>query len=345
MAGTGQAARQERAVGGVTDGINQNDGQAGAYHIPVLLEETLGALAVRPDGLYVDGTAGGGGHSFAIASRLRGGRLLALDRDPDAVEAAGRRLAGLPAVVVQANFTEMEQVLAAEGLGPADGILLDIGVSSHQLDTAERGFSYHMDAPLDMRMSQSGRTAADLVNTLDERELASIFFRFGEEKYARPIARAIVRERAGQPVETTGRLADIIRQAVPASYRREGHPARRVFQALRIAVNGELDCLSEALDTAFRCLKPGGRLAVITFHSLEDRMVKQRFAALCKGCTCPPDFPVCVCGRTPAARLILRKPAEASAQELADNPRARSAKLRCIEKIHEADVSAVQGGG
>ena len=319
------------AVHGVTEK------PAGTYHIPVLLEETLSALDVRPDGLYLDGTAGGGGHSYAIASRLKGGRLLSLDQDPDAVREAGRRLAGLPASVVQANFTRMDEVLRERGFGPVDGILLDIGVSSHQLDTAERGFSYHMDAPLDMRMSRSGRTAAELVNTLDERELSSIFFRYGEEKYSRPIARAIVRARENGPVETTGQLADLIREAVPASYRREGHPARRVFQALRIAVNGELDSLSRALDVAFGCLKPGGRLAVITFHSLEDRMVKQRFASLCRGCTCPPDFPVCVCGKTPAARLVLRKPAEASAQELESNPRARSAKLRCIEKIHEAN--------
>ena len=315
----------------------ENGESALPYHIPVLLEETLSALDVRPDGFYLDGTAGGGGHSFAIASRLANGRLIALDQDPDAVEAASKRLAGLPATVVRANFTEMEQVLQERQAGLADGILLDIGVSSHQLDTAERGFSYLMDAPLDMRMSQSGRTAADLVNTLDERELSSLFFRYGEEKYSRPIARAVVKARGERPIETTGRLAEIIRDAVPAAYRREGHPARRVFQALRIAVNGELDCLSEALDTAFRCLKPGGRLAVITFHSLEDRMVKQRFAAFCRGCTCPPDFPVCVCGKTPAARLVLRKPAEASAEELERNPRARSAKLRCVEKIHEAN--------
>ena len=312
--------------------------QAGTYHIPVLLEETLCALAVRPDGLYLDGTAGGGGHSFAIASRLTSGRLLALDQDPDAVEEAGKRLAGLPATVVRSNFSEMDRVLEDQHVGPVDGILLDIGVSSHQLDTAERGFSYHMDAPLDMRMSQSGRTAADLVNTLDERELSSIFYRYGEEKFARPIARAIVKARQITPVETTGQLADIVRGAVPAAYRRDGHPARRVFPALRIEVNGELDCLSQALDTAFRCLKPGGRLAVITFHSLEDRMVKQRFAAFCKGCTCPPDFPVCVCGKTPAARLVLRKPAEASPAELERNPRARSAKLRCVEKIHEQNI-------
>ncbi len=307
-------------------------GTSGTYHRPVLLDETIEALAVRPDGVYVDGTAGGGGHSYAIASRLTsGGRLISLDQDPDAVVEASRRLQGLPARVIRANFTEIARVLREEGLSAADGILLDIGVSSHQLDTPERGFSYHADAPLDMRMSQEGTTAADLVNTWGEKELSDIFYRYGEEKFSRPIARAIVRAREEEPVVTTGRLADIIRDAVPARARRDGHPARRVFQALRIAVNGELECLSSALDTAFSCLKDGGRLAVITFHSLEDRMVKQRFASFCEGCICPPDFPQCVCGRTPAARLILRKPVAASEK----NPRSRSARLRCVERLHE----------
>ena len=306
-----------------------------AYHRPVLLFETLDALQIQPNGIYIDGTAGGGGHSFAIASRLTNGRLLSLDRDPDAVREASARLTGLPAEVIHANFTEMDKVIQERGISSVDGILLDIGVSSHQLDTPERGFSYHNDAPLDMRMSQSGRTAADLVNTLDERQLADIFFRFGEEKFSRSIAHAIVREREAEPIETTGRLAAVISGAVPAAARRDGHPARRVFQALRIAVNGELDCLSAALDTAFDCLKDGGRLAVITFHSLEDRMVKQRFASWRQGCICPPDFPVCVCGRTPAAELVLRKPVEASAEELEENPRSRSAKLRCIRRLHQ----------
>ncbi len=304
------------------------------YHRPVLLDETLAALDIRPDSVYLDGTAGGGGHSTAIASRLTTGRLIALDQDPDAVREASRRLEGLPAVVVRSNFTAMDQVLEELGVKAVDGILLDIGVSSHQLDAPERGFSYHHDAPLDMRMSQSGSTAAELVNSLSAEELADIFFRFGEEKFSRPIARAIVRERAAEPIVTTGRLAEIIKSAVPAAVRREGHPARQVFQALRIAVNGELDCLSAALDTAFDCLKEGGRLAVITFHSLEDRLVKQRFAAWRQGCVCPPDFPVCVCGRTPAAEPILRKPAQASPAELKENPRARSAKLRCVRRLH-----------
>ena len=314
--------------------MKENKSYATQYHRPVLLDETLAALDIRPDSVYLDGTAGGGGHSTAIASRLTTGRLIALDQDPDAVREASRRLEGLPAVVVRSNFTAMDQVLEELGVKAVDGILLDIGVSSHQLDAPERGFSYHHDAPLDMRMSQSGSTAAELVNSLSAEELADIFFRFGEEKFSRPIARAIVRERAAEPIVTTGRLAEIIKSAVPAAVRREGHPARQVFQALRIAVNGELDCLSAALDTAFDCLKEGGRLAVITFHSLEDRLVKQRFAAWRQGCVCPPDFPVCVCGRTPAAEPILRKPAQASPAELKENPRARSAKLRCVRRLH-----------
>ena len=253
------------------------------YHIPVLLDETIKAMNIRDDGIYLDATAGGGGHSFEIASRLTTGRLIALDQDPDAVKEASRRLEGLNAEVVRSNFAMMEQVLHDRGIFSVDGILMDIGVSSHQLDAPERGFSYHADAPLDMRMSQEGTTAAELVNTLDEKQLAEIFFRFGEEKYARPIARSIVRERVGQPIETTARLSEIVKNSVPASYRRDGHPARKVFQALRIAVNRELDCLSLTLDTAFSLLKNGGRLAVITFHSLEDRMVKQRFALWCRG--------------------------------------------------------------
>lgn len=305
------------------------------YHRPVLLEETLAALAVNPQGIYVDGTAGGGGHSHAVASRLRGGRLIALDQDPDAVRQATARLAGLPATVVRSNFRYISRVLSDLGIHGVDGILLDIGVSSHQLDKAERGFSYHAEAPLDMRMSQEGATAADLLQELSEQELADIFFRFGEEKFSRAIARAIVKRRQERPLTTTTELAEVIKGAVPAVARRDGHPARRVFQALRIAVNAELDCLSEALDSAFDRLNVGGRLAVITFHSLEDRMVKQRFAEFCTGCTCPPSFPVCVCGKQPAGRLVLRKPVEASPREVAENPRSRSAKLRCIEKLQE----------
>ena len=305
------------------------------YHRPVLLEQTVDALDIRPDGVYLDGTAGGGGHSHAIASRLTSGRLVALDQDPDAIAQAGRRLDGMPATLVQTNFMYMDRALDKLGIDKVDGILLDIGVSSHQLDAPQRGFSYHHDAPLDMRMSQSGTTAADLVATMTEKDLVDIFWRYGEERFSRPIARAIVRQRDKQPIETTLQLAELIASAVPAAARRDGHPARRVFQALRIAVNGELDCLSAALDTAFDRLKVGGRLAIITFHSLEDAMVKNRFAAWRQGCICPKDFPVCVCGRTPAAALVLKKPATATEQELIENPRSRSAKLRCVEKLHE----------
>ena len=306
-----------------------------AYHLPVLLEPTIDALNVQPDGLYVDGTAGGGGHSFAIASRLTTGHLYSLDRDPDAITDAGAHLQGLPATVVQSNFTEMDKVLAAQGIDGVDGILLDIGVSSHQLDTASRGFSFHMDAPLDMRMSQSGPTAADLINTADEREIARILWEYGEEKFSRQIARNIVAARVDKPITTTFELSDIICESVPAAVRRAGHPARKSFQAIRIAVNGELDCLSAALDTAFRCLKVGGRLAIITFHSLEDRIVKQRFQTWRQGCTCPREFPVCVCGRTPAAEPAIRKPVTATPEEEAANPRSRSAKLRCVTKLHD----------
>lgn len=306
--------------------------QSTQYHIPVLLHETINALQIQPNGIYVDGTAGGGGHSFAIASRLDDGRLIALDRDPDAIKEAGTRLAGLPATVVHSNFTEMGNVLRDMQIAAVDGILLDIGVSSHQLDAGERGFSYHSDAPLDMRMSQSGTTAADLVNTLSEQQLSKIFYDYGEEKFSRRIAAAVVQCRAHAPILSTLQLADIIAGAVPAAARRDGHPARRVFQALRIAVNGELDCLSAALDTAFDCLKDGGILAVITFHSLEDRIVKQRFNLWKQGCICPKDFPICTCGRTPAGATA--KPVTASAEELENNPRARSAKLRCIQRLH-----------
>ena len=307
-----------------------------AYHVPVLLEPTLAALNVRPDGVYLDGTAGGGGHSMAIAARLTaGGRLIALDRDPDAVTEATARLKGLPATVVRANFDGMRAVLDSLGIEKVDGVLLDIGVSSHQLDEVARGFSYHGDAPLDMRMSRDGETAADLVNTLSAAELARIFFRFGEEKFARRIADAIVAARERRPIVTTGALAETVANAVPAAARRDGHPARRVFQALRIAVNDELGCLDRGLDAAFDCLNVGGRLAVITFHSLEDRLVKERFRDWMTGCTCPKDFPVCVCGKTPAAAVILKKPATADEEELARNFRAHSAKLRCVEKCHD----------
>ena len=305
------------------------------YHLPVLMHPVLQALDVKENGIYVDGTAGGGGHSFAIASKLTTGRLYALDQDPDAIKEATKRLEGLPATVIHTNFTQMQTVLEPLGVTGVDGILLDIGVSSHQLDDGARGFSFHEDAPLDMRMSQSGMTAADICNTYNEETLADIFFRYGEEKFSRRIAAAIVRERETMPIVSTMQLAELIKNAVPAAARREKHPARRVFQALRIEVNDELGCLSRALDTAFDLLNVGGRLAIITFHSLEDRMVKQRFAAWRQGCNCPPESPVCVCGRTPAAEAVTRKPVRADEQELKDNPRSRSATLRCVEKLHE----------
>ena len=308
-------------------------------HKPVLLDETIESLAVNPDGVYLDGTAGGGGHSAAILARLTTGRLICVDQDPDAIETLTRRFSDDKRVtIVQSNFSEIDSVVSELEIPSLDGVLMDIGVSSHQLDTAERGFSYHSDAPLDMRMSQSGTTAADLVNTLPFHRLVYILSAYGEEKFAKNIARMIERERAIEPITTTLRLAEIVKAAYPAAKRHDKHPARKTFQALRIAVNGELDRLSLGLDRAFDQLSQGGRLSVITFHSLEDRMVKQRMAKWCEGCVCPKDFPICVCGRTPDARLVYRKPVEASEQELAENPRSRSAKLRCCEKIKKIAI-------
>lgn len=304
------------------------------HHLPVLLNECIEALAIRPDGIYLDGTAGGGGHSSAIAARLTTGRLIALDQDPDAIAAAGERLQGLPAQLVQANFREAKAVLERLGIPGLNGALLDLGVSSHQLDDAARGFSYLEDAPLDMRMSQSGPTAADLVNTASREELCRILRDYGEEPYAWNIAGRIVARREAQPITTTLQLADVIAGALPPAVRRKHkNPSRRAFQALRIAVNGELDALSEGLDAIFDCLVPGGRLAVITFHSLEDRLVKQRFAAWATACTCPPEYPVCVCGGKAKAKLVNRKPIKASEAEQQANRRSRSAMLRVAEKL------------
>lgn len=306
-------------------------------HKSVLLREAVDALRIRPDGVYIDCTAGGGGHSAAILNRLgEAGRLVLLDQDPDAIETLRRRFGEDARVtVVQTNFSALRNVLRDLEIDRADGVLADLGVSSHQLDTTERGFSFHADAPLDMRMSQSGVSAADLVNTCAEQELARIFWQYGEEKCARAIARNIVLAREDKPIETTLELAELVKASIPARMRRTGgHPARRAFQALRIAVNGELDHLKTALDDMFGCLSVGGRLAVITFHSLEDRMVKQKFASLCKGCTCPPDFPVCVCGKTPCG-LLPQKAVEPGEDELEENPRARSARLRVIEKLKD----------
>lgn len=304
-------------------------------HTPVLMNETIDALSIKPDGVYVDGTAGGGGHSAEILKRLSGkGRLILIDQDPDAIKTVSERFKDCENVAVcKGNFADMESILGEIGVYSADGILLDIGVSSRQLDTPERGFSFHYDAPLDMRMSQSGESAYDLVNSLEYGELVSILRKYGEEKFAGQIVRAIIKEREKTPIETTLQLAEIIKGAVPAAKRREGHPARQTFQALRIAVNGELDRLSEGLASGFKLLNSGGVLAVITFHSLEDRIVKRAMADWCKGCICPDDFPVCVCGHKPQGELVMRKPAEASQEEKEENPRSRSARLRAIRKL------------
>ena len=298
-----------------------------------MLDECLEGLAIKPEGIYVDGTAGGAGHSKEIAKRLTTGRLIAIDRDPEAVAVATRRLEGLQAQVVRANYSEIRQVLDSLSIDKVDGVLLDLGVSSYQLDNAQRGFSYHKDAPLDMRMSSEGMSAYDVVNDYSEESLSDIFFRYGEERYGRSIANGIVKARADAPIKTTMQLAEIIKQNVPQKVRREKNPCKKTFQAIRIEVNGELEHLKTALDSAFDCLNVGGRLCIITFHSLEDRIVKQHFAVLCRGCVCPPDFPVCVCGKTPRGRLVNRKPITAKGSELESNNRSHSAKLRIIEKL------------
>lgn len=303
-------------------------------HISVLLKESIEGLDIKPDGIYVDGTAGGGGHSSEILKRLKSGRLYSIDRDPDAIKTVTERFKDEPcSQIVQGRFGDMKELLGSLGVHNVDGVLLDIGVSSHQLDTAERGFSFHEDAPLDMRMSQQGQSAKDLVNNLPYAELARIISTYGEDKFASSIARAIVKYREEKEIVTTIELAEIIKSAVPQRVRREGHPARQTFQAIRIAVNDEFGELERGLDSAFEMLSTGGRLAVITFHSIEDRITKQRMAKWCTGCTCPPDFPVCVCGNKPKAKLISRKPIVASKEELEVNQRSRSAKLRVCEKL------------
>lgn len=302
-------------------------------HIPVLLSECMEGLNIKPDGVYVDATAGGAGHSREIAKRLTTGRLIAIDRDPEAVAVAAERLKDFNAEVVHRNYSEIDEVLSERGISGADGILLDLGVSSHQLDQAERGFSYHSDALLDMRMSKEGMSAKDVVNTYSFEELSRIIFEYGEEKFARNIALNIVRQREIKPIETTLELAEIVKSSVPQKVRREKNPCKKTFQAIRIEVNSEFTHLGTALDKAFDCLNKGGRLCIITFHSLEDRMVKQKFAEFCKGCICPPEFPVCVCGKTPRGRLVNKKPIEAGKEELEANLRSRSAKLRIIEKL------------
>lgn len=305
-------------------------------HVPVLLNEAVDGLNIRPNGIYVDGTAGGGGHSAEILSRLKRGKLVSIDRDPDAIAAVTQRFKDNEnSIIIKGNFCDMKKLLAQRGIRQVDGVLLDIGVSSHQLDTAGRGFSFHEDAPLDMRMSQSGESAADIVNTYSQKELSRVIYTYGEEKYAPSISKAIVKARKAKPIETTFELAEVIRNSVPEKVRRNGHPARKTFQALRIEVNHELDALEAGLEDAFDLLSDGGRLAVITFHSLEDRIVKKTMAKWSEGCICPPDFPVCVCGKKPRSRTITRKPIVANDQEVSTNPRSRSAKLRICERITE----------
>jgi len=305
-------------------------------HVPVLYEETISSLNVKSSGIYVDATAGGGGHSSGILERLGpDGRLICIDRDPDAIKTLTERFGSDARVtIVHDNYCNIKSILTSLDITSVDGILADLGVSSHQLDTAERGFSFHNDAPLDMRMSQSGATAADLCNTLSEAELTRIIRTYGEERYASSIARNIVKARDFTPITTTLQLAEIVSNSMPAKARRNGHPARRTFQALRIEVNGELEKLSGSLEDMFDCLKIDGILSIITFHSLEDRTVKQEFQKFCEGCTCPPEFPVCVCGKTPRGKLQF-KFKEASDSELDENQRARSAKLRSVIKLKD----------
>ena len=305
-------------------------------HKPVLLHECIEALQIRPDGIYVDGTLGRAGHSAEIAGRLTTGRLLCIDQDQAAIDAAKSRLAPWMdrVTLIHDNFSNLAQVLEQSGVCGVDGMLFDLGVSSPQLDDAARGFSYMQDAPLDMRMdTQAALTAYEVVNTWSGEELRRILYEYGEERYAPAIARAIVRAREEAPIRTTLELVELIRGAMPpAALREKQHPAKRSFQAIRIAVNGELDVLPPMLEAAVDGLKPGGRLAVITFHSLEDRLVKRTLAEMAKGCTCPPEFPVCVCGKKPKVTLVNRKPIVSGPEELAENPRARSAKLRVAEK-------------
>ena len=307
------------------------------HHVSVLLQECIDGLNIKPDGIYVDGTLGGAGHSSQIAQRLTTGRLIGIDRDPIALAAAGKRLEPYMdrVTLVHSNFCEMAQVLEDLNIPGVDGILMDLGVSSPQLDDGERGFSYMVDAPLDMRMNNEDALSAEIVvNTWSQEELKRILYTYGEERYAPQIAAAICRRREEKPIATTLALVDIIRSAMPpAALREKQHPAKRSFQAIRIAVNDELGSVEKAMEVAIPLLNPGGRLAIITFHSLEDRIVKTAMNEAAKGCTCPPQFPVCVCGKKPKVKLISRKPIVSSAEELEENPRARSAKLRVCEKL------------
>ena len=298
-------------------------------HKSVLFDESIKALNLDNTKIIVDGTAGGGGHSGEIAKTAN--RLIAVDQDPDAISVLNERLGGRDNItIVNDNFSNIKSIIKKLDVDTIDGLLLDLGVSSYQLDNGERGFSFHQDAPLDMRMSKSGLSAKDVVNNYSEQELADIIFKYGEEKFSRRIAANIVKTRAEKPVETTFELVDIIKASMPQKAMRDSHPARRTFQAIRIEVNGELDVLKKALDDAFDCLNHGGRIAIITFHSLEDRIVKEKFNDWARGCTCPKEFPVCVCGNKPKGKAL--KPISPSKQELEINPRARSSRLRVFEK-------------
>lgn len=303
-------------------------------HISVLLEESVNALNIKPDGIYVDCTAGGGGHSAAVLEHLNeNGKMYLFDRDPDAIETVTKRFENDKRVtVIHSNFSEIKSVLTESGVNGVDGIIADLGVSSHQLDTAERGFSFHQDAPLDMRMSKVGRSAEYIVNNYSQKELFDIINKYGEEKFAGSVATAIVRAREESPIKTTLRLAEIVSDAIPAKFRRNGHPARKTFQAIRIEVNAELTVLENTLPDMFEMLNDGGVLAIITFHSLEDRIVKDYFKTLKEGCTCPKDFPVCVCGKKPKA-IVKSAGITAQKKELNENNRSRSAKLRTAVKL------------
>lgn len=302
-------------------------------HKSVLLKETIEGLNINPDGIYADCTTGGGGHSFELAKRLKNGRLICFDQDKEAIAAAKERLKNFSPVFVNRNYSKIKESLSELGITSVNGIMMDLGVSSYQLDNRERGFSYHDDAPLDMRMSGEGESARDVVNEYEPRELVRILQNYGEEKFAQSIVKGILKAREQSPIETTSQLAEIIRRNVPAKVRNEKNPCRKTFQAIRIEVNRELEVLEIGLKDGFELLSRGGRMAVITFHSLEDRIVKNAFKEYCTGCICPPDFPVCVCGRTPKGELVNKKPIIASEEELKENPRSRSAKLRIIEKI------------
>ncbi|MGN0596159.1 MAG: 16S rRNA (cytosine(1402)-N(4))-methyltransferase RsmH [Ruminiclostridium sp.] len=302
-------------------------------HISVLLGECIEGLNIKPDGIYVDCTTGGGGHSLEIIKHLDSGKLVCFDQDKEAIEAATKRMAGYNPIFVNRNFCQLDSALNELGIDKVNGVLMDLGVSSYQLDNGERGFSFHEDAPLDMRMSREGMSAYDVVNEYTREQLERILFDYGEEKFAKGIVNGIIKAREQAPVETTGQLAEIIRNNVPMKVRKEKNPCRKTFQAIRIEVNHELEVLETGVKAAFERLDRGGRLAVITFHSLEDRIVKNLFREYTTGCTCPPEFPVCVCGKKPRGELVNKKPITASEGELAVNNRSRSAKLRIIEKF------------